>query len=394
MKRLIDIGKNLKQILNDSNVELVNKGLNSADSLYSVATELSKIEIDKLPQVLSKEIIEVREEDFGEGKIKDYAFYDCKNLMNITIPNSITTIGGHAFYNCESLTEVTIPDGVTTIGAEAFYSCSSLTEVIIPDSVTTIGRVAFMNTPYYNNQLNWENNTLYIDNHLIKYNGTANNIIIKDNIITLADEAFSENAYLKTINLPSNLRNIGKNAFYNCTSLKSITIPDSVETIGVSAFEECRTVTNINIPNNITKIENRAFYKVGSHSGRDIPIIIHNNIISIGDEAFCEASLGELIIKNGIEYIGKSAFYKAGINSSMVHIPESVKFIGAQAFTNNSYVQSYYFYSKIPPVLEQYCFNGANIYVPTDSVDVYKSATNWSAYSGRIYGHDKIYEEE
>ena len=42
----------------------------------------------------------------------------CTGLTSITIPNSVTSIGGYAFYSCSSLTSVTIPDSVTSIGFE------------------------------------------------------------------------------------------------------------------------------------------------------------------------------------------------------------------------------------------------------------------------------------
>ena len=75
--------------------------------------------------------------------IGDYAFCDCRSLTSVTIPDSVTTIAYCAFYNCYSLTSVTIGDSVTTIGSSAFSDCSSLTSVTIPDSVTTIGGSAF-----------------------------------------------------------------------------------------------------------------------------------------------------------------------------------------------------------------------------------------------------------
>lgn len=395
MKRLLSICKNLKQILNDSNVELVNKSLNSADSLYSVATELNKIEIDKLPQVLSKEIIEVCEEDLGEGKIKDYAFYECRNLKEITIPNGVTEIGEYAFRGCKSLESITIPDGVTTIGDYAFSYCDNLTSITIPDSVTSIGKYAFYDTGYYNDASNWENNVLYINNHLIEYTGTARSVIVKENILTCADYAFSESNRLSTIELPDSLRNIGKNTFYKCRQLESINIPDSVETIGASAFEECTRMDGFTITNNMTKIENRAFYKTGSSSNIEASITIHNNIKVIGDEAFYQANIGNLILKNGVEYIGKSAFCEAGINSSQLNIPPSVKYIGTNAFTSNVNINGIYFYSEEPPVIESKNFANGNIYVPRDSLDLYKSATNWSNIPlYQIIAHDKIYEEE
>ena len=71
------------------------------------------------------------------------AFWDCKSLTNINIPNSVTTIGECAFVGCESLTSINIPNIVTTIGHSAFAFCDSLTSINIPNSVTTIGHSAF-----------------------------------------------------------------------------------------------------------------------------------------------------------------------------------------------------------------------------------------------------------
>ena len=66
-------------------------------------------------------------------------------MTSITIPDSVTYIGGGAFRYCSGLTSVTIGNSVTYIGSEAFKYCSSLTSITIPDSVTYIGDSAFWN---------------------------------------------------------------------------------------------------------------------------------------------------------------------------------------------------------------------------------------------------------
>ena len=50
--------------------------------------------------------------------IESYAFYGCSSLTNITIPNSVTQIGGSAFYGCADLTSIASPDGVPLQGRE------------------------------------------------------------------------------------------------------------------------------------------------------------------------------------------------------------------------------------------------------------------------------------
>ena len=107
--------------------------------------------IDVEPTVFDAEIVSHTYEN-GEGKIvfdktvkriESGTFSGCESLSSITIPNSVTWIGGYAFENCKSLTSVTIPNNVTTIDSRAFKGCTSLTSVTIPNSVTTIGGLVF-----------------------------------------------------------------------------------------------------------------------------------------------------------------------------------------------------------------------------------------------------------
>ena len=75
--------------------------------------------------------------------IGNEAFFRCKGLTSIAIPNSVTSIGERAFRGCMGLTSIAIPNSVTTIGDSAFAHCLGLTSIVIPNSVTTIGDYAF-----------------------------------------------------------------------------------------------------------------------------------------------------------------------------------------------------------------------------------------------------------
>jgi len=79
---------------------------------------------------------------------KNYAIYQyafCviyNNLVRVTIPNGVTSIGEHVF-GCERLMSITISDSVTSIGVSAFRGCGSLTSVTIGKGVTDISDGAF-----------------------------------------------------------------------------------------------------------------------------------------------------------------------------------------------------------------------------------------------------------
>ena len=82
------------------------------------------------------------------GRAFDLSYYDWRtystaNLISVTIPNSVVSIGDGAFCNCFAITTVHIPNSVTRIGNDVFYGCAGLTSVTIPNNVTSIGDYAF-----------------------------------------------------------------------------------------------------------------------------------------------------------------------------------------------------------------------------------------------------------
>ena len=140
------------------------KSVISSNTSLKIALDLSKtIELTDLP---------------------NSAFYNCRNLTSIVIPDSVTSIGDSAFLGCSSLTSITIPDSVTEICAYVFSDCSSLTSVTIPDSVTSIEGYAFNSCNnlesinYRGTQEQWEQISIvgpnnYLTDATINYNYTG-----------------------------------------------------------------------------------------------------------------------------------------------------------------------------------------------------------------------------
>lgn len=143
---------------------------------------------------------------------------------------------------------------------------------------------------------------------------------------------------ITSIVIPSDVTTIGQYAFYNCDSLQSVTIPNSVTSIGINAFYQCINLTSIDIPDSVTSINASAF-------------------------RFCR-SLTSVTIGSGVRNINANAFLGCYKLTSII----------VNAIT--------------PPALANVnAFNSTNdcpIYVPSESVEVYKAADNWSSLSSRI----------
>ena len=138
--------------------------------------------------------------NLGESPEGNGQFSGAEQLVEITLPPNLVTLGDYAFKSCSGLTSITIPNSVTSISASAFQRCTGLTSVTISNSVTSIG--------------------IY---------------------------AFSECTGLTSITIPNSVTLIGSNVFEGCSGLTSITIPNSVTSIGDYAFAVCSSLISINI---------------------------------------------------------------------------------------------------------------------------------------------------
>ena len=164
-----------------------------------------------------------------------HLFENGKEVTNLIIPESVTSIGSHAFRDCSSITSVTIPNSVTHIGSGSFSGCTSISSVSIPNSVTTINNSAFF-----------------------KCSGLTS-IDIPNSVTTIGMDAFAYCDNLSSISIPTSVEFMGERAFIDCSSLISVTIGNGLKTIEEYSFWGSSSLCYITIGSSVKTIKSGAF---------------------------------------------------------------------------------------------------------------------------------------
>ena len=277
---------------------------------------------------------------------------------NVSVPDSVVSIGDESFASCDGLTSVTIPNSVTNIGARAFSGCKKLTNISIGDSVTCIGRNAFDGCVGL-----MDGDGFVIGcNVLLVYCGSKSVVTIPNTVAIIGAGAFQDCNGIISVTIGESVTNIGAYAFSACGGLTSITIPNSVLSIGDYAFRGCSELESFEVasdnanyssagglllskdgstlisgvkafvamPESLKNIEPSAFYDCRGLASITIP----NGVTNIGDEAFRGCSgLASAVIGDSVTNIGVKAFMGC-TNLTNVAIPDGVVSIGPSAFYN------------------------------------------------------------
>lgn len=248
--------------------------------------------------------------------IGEYTFNNCKALTKVNINNKIDSIGHYAFADCLKLKTVSIDRGtkLNEIQDFAFYNCTDLEELYLPETLTYIGISSFESCSSY------KGGTFFI----LPDDSKEYKLCIPDNITTMGTSCFKKSGIEElNISQTSKLSAIPDMAFESCNNLSSVNILDaiSIKTIGMGAFRNCENLCTgtgsgtvskgkLELPNSINSINDEAFYGCENILYVQLPIYLR--------------SLGNLCLATGYSnttiYIPKSlttppSFYKQNLQT-------------------------------------------------------------------------------
>ena len=234
----------------------------------------------------------------GTVSIGNSAFYECKKLVTVNIPNSIKEIAGYAFNGCTLLNSVNFAEGthLKMLDYWIFAGCTSLIEFKLPKSDTakdlfgsssavkkfTLAKDALLSDGVLVGLTSCEEfvveegNTSFVAEGGVLYNKNKSTLIRYPQ--SKADTSFA---------VPEGVTQIGdsstQSAFFGASNLTSVSIPASVRTIGAAAFYNCNALTNIDF--------------LAAKDG-------NNFDLSIGKDAFGYSGLTSIVIPARVAAVG------------------------------------------------------------------------------------------
>lgn len=265
-------------------------------------------------------------DDYAVTHIGEKAFFQNKDIANLTISENVAIIGNSAFAECSNLEYITFPEVMFEIGESAFQLCDSLLMLNLPKGLTKISAYSF-NRCYALKSVVIPEGVISIEKEAFCVGRALKNVTFPSSLETIGDEAFASCSF-SSLSLPESLKTLGREAFRSNSNLKSVSIAEGLKVIPAQVFAFCSNLETVNIPDSVITISSDAFWdcKKLEH------IILPQNLINLAGFNGCE-SLQNFVIPNSVTNISYKGFADCKSLTELV-LPGKCKDIGASAFEN------------------------------------------------------------
>ncbi|MBQ8783090.1 MAG: leucine-rich repeat protein [Clostridia bacterium] len=284
----------------------------------------------------SGNIASIRVVSINEGvtNIGASAFCDCINLVNITIPVSVISVGDDAFNGCMAFDvyylgnqsqweSIVIAEGNDVL-SEATFMFFGQTETSSDDESVVSTENVYTGT--CGSDVTW---TLYENSGKLVLSGSGSTNDYDPIAFFEYASWYKYSEFIKSIVIEEGITRIGAYTFYELPNVESVKFPDSMRSI--SAFCDCDSIKNIEVGNNITSLSastfsGTAFYKDESNWENGV-LYLGNCLVDVKTDFS-----GEFVLKENTRLIAAKAFYNC-VNITSITMPTSVLYINANAFS-------------------------------------------------------------
>lgn len=200
-----------------------------------------------------KNLTNLRKLDLSEAEFTSLPtsfLSSASSLIEVTLPEALTTIPSSAFQYCYKLEKV-VASGVNRIDDSAFYNCYKLSDFDI-SNVKYIGSSAFSSCSVFNPTI--LSDGLYSIGSSAFYNTGIKEVRLPQTMKSLSSSVFSNCKLLTKVLLPATITSINSNAFNECVKLSEINLPEGITTIGYDAFNNCKSLSEITLPSTLQSI--------------------------------------------------------------------------------------------------------------------------------------------
>jgi len=360
--------------------------------------------------------------------IGEIAFENCSSLTSITIPNSVTSIGENAFNGCNFTSVISLIQNPFKINKNTFSKNTIRSGTLyVPDGTveqykTTEGWKDFAYIEDYNKFIRRTIN--------VPTAGSLSNIILEPDKylieeLTLTGEINSDDLGFLREMAGKERKNAGTKMSFNDTEGKLVSLDISKAKIvvgGISIeaddmdnffefavtrdneipprlFQDCKNLTNISISDDVYSIGSQAFHGTKWYDNQPDGLVYLGNMLYSYKGDMPKNT--DVTIKDGTIGIACSAFSSCK-NLVSVKIPNSIINIGGfnkypnigfdGAFKWCTGLKSIISEIQNPPVFEYSTFDSiddtiysnATLYVPTGTIDVYKSTEGWNNFTNIV----------